>query len=156
MPLDIRTQRAAVLAVPLASGLFTSVAGHEPKAPPQRGLTAALWIQELRPIPPRSGLAVTSALVRWWLRINLNMLHEPQDDIDELCTNATTHLINEYTGGFTLGGAFGSGGGNIDLLGAHGEPLGAVGGHIPMGNQMMRVMTVNIPCVCNDVFEQEA
>ena len=152
MPLDIEPIRDAVLSHALASGYFEQVSGHEPKSPPPNGLSADLWSQDIQPIALASGLAATSARVAFWLRINLNMLMEPQDDIDPMCDAACAYLINALTGDLTLGGLIR----NIDLLGAHGESLNARGGYLPIGNQMMRIRTINIPCIVNDCFEQLA
>lgn len=133
-----------------SSGHFERFARHEPKNPPSNGISGAIWLQEVRPLSLVSGLAVTSALVTFWLRIYQNMLLDPQDDIDPLVSDACTYLMNAYSGDFTLGGLIK----DVDLLGAHGEPLSARAGYVTIGNQMDRVMTLNIPCVVNDVFEQ--
>lgn len=135
-----------------ASGHFDRFARHELKAPPGNGLTGAIWVQEVRPIALRSGLAVTSARVAFWLRIYQNMLMEPQDDIDPKVDAARDALMLAYSGDFTLGGLIAE----VDLLGAHGEPLMARAGYQQLGQQMMRVVTINIPCIVNDAYPQAA
>jgi hypothetical protein len=63
---------------------------------------------------------------------------------------AMTGLIGAYSADFTLGGSVR----NIDLLGEYGEKLGAQAGYITIGGVMYRIMTLTIPCIVNDMWEQ--
>lgn len=136
----------------LASGLFESVNGHEPKSAPSNGLTAAVWSQTIGPAPRGSGLAVTSGLLTFFLRIFQNMLMEPQDAIDPLVLNAVDKLFAAYSGDFTLGGLVR----NVDLLGATGTALSAQAGYINQDGRLYRAMTITIPLIVNDLWSQEA
>lgn len=133
-----------------ASGHFDQFVRHEPKNPPGNGLTGSIWVQRVRPVPASSGLRSTCGLVTFWLRIYMNMLSDPQDDIDPTVDAARDHLMGAYSSGFTLGGLIR----NVDLLGATGEPLSAQAGYVTIGNQMNRVTTITIPCVVNDCWDQ--
>ena len=63
MSLDTTAIMNAVLSHAAASGYFDRVAGHEPKNAPGNGLSAAVWVDRIGPVPAGSGLAATSALV---------------------------------------------------------------------------------------------
>jgi hypothetical protein len=134
----------------LASGYFDRVNLHEPKNAPGNGLSAAIWVDEIRPVA--SGLAVTGALVTVNLRIFLNMLQEPQDAIDPNIVKAVDALMTAYSGDFTLGDLIR----DVDLLGEHGDGLSAQAGYIEQDHKMFRVMTLKIPMVVNDVWAQVA
>lgn len=131
-------------------GVFASVNAHEPKAAPTNGLTGALWVDEITPAPRRSGLASTSFRLAFNFRVSMNMLADPQDEIDPAVLTAVMLLLRAYAGDFELGGqvAF------IDLLGAHGAPLSAKAGYMPQDGRLYRVMTIAIPVVINDVTDQ--
>lgn len=139
----------AVVSDAQASGYFDKVNLHEPKRKPGTRLTAAIWVQNLKPIT-LSGLASTSALVLFMLRIYSNMLQEPQDMIDPRLLKAASHLIRRYHDDFDFGGAIR----NVDLLGAHGVALEATAGYLEQDNAMFRIMDLTIPCIVNDVWPQ--
>lgn len=134
------------------TGLFEKVNGHEPKNSPGNGLTAAVWVDTIDPIALASGLAVTSARVPVMVRIYTNMLMEPQDAIDPNIINAVSVLMGEYAGDFDLGGLVR----NVDLLGQHGVPLRAQAGYLEQDKKLYRVMTITVPLIVNDVWNQEA
>jgi len=140
----------ALISHALASGMFSNVSGFEPKSAPGTGLTAALWLDSLTPIPAASGLSATAARLTFRLRIYTSMLSEPQDAIDPEVLTATQVLIVAYSGDFTLGGLVR----NVDLLGAHGQSLSAQAGYLNQDGRLMRVMDLTIPLVINDIATQ--
>lgn len=140
----------AVVSDAQASGYFDKVNLHEPKRKPGMRLTAAIWVQNLKPIPLASGLNSTSALVLFMLRIYSNMLQEPQDMIDRNMLKASSHLMRRYHDDFDFGGAIR----NVDLLGAFGVALEAQAGYLEQDNTMFRIMDITIPCIVNDVWPQ--
>lgn len=133
-------------------GFFDHIAKHEPKATPEQGLTAASWIQDLRPVQARSGLAATSVRVEFVTRIYHNMLAEPQDDIDLRCFDAIDTLMETYTGDFTLGGLVS----HVDVLGGVGEPLRARGAYLSQSGTLYRVFDIITPLIINDAWTQSA
>lgn len=143
---------SAVASHAAASGYFDRVTLHEPKNKPGNGLSAAVWVQFLGPVPAGSGLRATTALVLVNVRVMSNMLQEPQDEIDPNILDAVDALITAYSADFTLGGLVR----NVDLLGQTGQRLQATAGYLPMGNPptMYRVMTINVPLIVNDAWEQ--
>lgn len=149
--LDITAILNALESHAAASGRFEKVNTHEPKnAPPNGGLTAALWVQQVRPYPPGSGLAATTGVITFTLRIYQSMLTEPQDMIDPNIVAAADAMLAAYSSDFKLGGLIR----NIDLLGASGTPLSAQAGYISVDRTLYRVMDLTIPCVVNDLWSQ--
>lgn len=140
----------AMVSHALASGYFETVNMHEPKRAPGNGLTAAVWLQRLLPVPRGSGLSATSVLVVFSLRIFQNMLMEPQDAIDPNMLRAVDSLCASYSGDFTLGGLIRK----VDLLGSSGSSLSAEAGYIKQDDRLFRVMTLTVPLIVNDVWEQ--
>jgi hypothetical protein len=142
--------RDQVISHTLTLGVFDKVANHEPKNAPGNGLFCSIWADRIEPLGDASGLASTSGRVAFHIRIETNMLQEPQDDIDGLMLTATTTLMAEYSGHFTLGGTVR----DVDLLGAHGEALNAQAGYLDIDRKLYRVMIVVLPVIINDLWSQ--
>jgi hypothetical protein len=152
MSLDTTGMLDSIVSHAMRLGLFERVNTSEPKNSPGNGLTAAVWLQMLGPVPVGSGLASTSARVEFMLRIYSNMLAEPQDAIDPEILAALDVLMGAYSGDFDLGGTVR----NVDLLGAHGVGLSAVAGYLAVDNKMFRVVDLTLPLIVNDVWDQVA
>lgn len=150
MSLDVSSLFAKIESHALTLGLFERVNTHEPKNAPGKGLSAAIWIQRIRPAPTDSGLAATTARLEFRIRLYTDMIQEPQDAIDPAMLTAVDKLLNAYSGDFTLDGSIR----NVDVLGQTGEPLGAEAGYINQDGKMMRVMDVTLPLIVNDVWTQ--
>ena len=134
----------------LSTGWFDVVSGHEPKRAPGNGVSAAVWVEDVSPIPARSGLASTSARVELSVRCMTPMLAEPQDGIDPNLVGAADALMRAYTGDFTLGDLVA----NVDLLGSHGPGLRGRAGYLNQDQQLYRVFVITLPLVCNDLWDQ--
>lgn len=147
----IKSARDKILSVASESGYFPGgVHGHEPKSAPSAAeLSIAVWLVDIKPIPLRSGLSVTSARVPMMARIHKGMITEPQDDIDPDLASASSFLLAQLTADFGISGAY------IDLLGAHGDPLGSTFGYLPIDSTIFRVTETVIPFIVDDVFDQE-
>lgn len=140
----------AVVSDAQLSGYFDKVNTHEPKRKPGSGLTAAVWVQSIDPIPLASGLASTSARIVFMLRIYSNMLKEPQDAIDPEVIKALSNLMRRYHDDFDFGGVIR----NIDLLGSYGVALAAQAGYLEIDGTNFRIMDLTVPCLVNDVWPQ--
>jgi hypothetical protein len=151
MALDIDGIIDAVASHAAASGWFDNVNGHEPKNAPPGGLTGAVWVEAIRPAAS-SGLASSSALLVLNLRMYTSMLQEPQDRIDPVMVKALSDLYSAYAGDYTLGGLVR----HVDLRGADGIPLQAKAGYINQDQRMYRVITITLPVVVNDAWDEEA
>jgi len=141
---------AAVESHALALGHFDRVNRHEPKSAPGNGVSAAIWVQNLRPVAAGSGLQSTSARLEVSIRVYVNMLADPQDEIDTRILAATDALMAAYSGDFELGGLIR----NVDLLGAHGDPLQADAGYLEQDNRLYRVVVITLPLLINDLYAQ--
>lgn len=150
MALDVTALFDAMESHALSTGLFESVNGHEPKRASGNGLTAAVWMQDIGPVPESSGLSATTGLLTFFLRIYQNMLMQPQDAIDPMVTEAVNSLLIAYSGDFELGGNVR----NVDLLGSTGIGLSARAGYINQDGKLFRVMTITIPLIINDLWSQ--
>lgn len=133
----------------LSTGYFDFVNQHEPKTAPNRGLTAAVWIDEIEPIRS-SGMNSTTVRVAFNARIYQNFIKQPQDMIDPEMMDAADAFFSRVTGDFTLGGVARQ----VDLLGAYGKPLLGQSGYINIDNKVYRVFTMTIPVIINDAWTQ--
>lgn len=150
MSLDSNAIIDAVASHAAASGWFERVNRHEPKNAPGHGLTAAVWVDQLGPVPAGSGLRKTSARVVLNVRVFQNMLAEPQDEIDPNMMSAVDALMTAYSGDFELGGNVR----NVDLLAQAGTPLAARSGYLHQDNRMFRIYDITLPLIVSDVWEQ--
>ncbi|MFH9248235.1 hypothetical protein ACH4LK_22740 [Streptomyces lydicus] len=149
MALDIAGLTDALTSHAMSLGYFEQVNGHEPKNAPGYGLTAAVWANQVQTIRS-SGLASVSALLVFNVRIYTSAQSLPADAIDPDMLTAVDALCAAYSGDFTLGGLLR----HIDLLGAHGQPLDVQAGYIQQDGALYRVMTITVPCVVNDLWEE--
>lgn len=135
-----------------ADGRFGQVLKHEPVSGPGSGLTYAVWVTDLAPVPTSSGLASTTARLELAGRIYTPADTEPMDDTDDLVVGATDTLMTAYSGGFKLGDSVRC----IDLLGAYGAALRARYGYLPIDSTTYRIATMTIPIIVNNAWTQEA
>ncbi len=140
----------AVVSDVQASGWFDQVNQHEPKAKPGMGMTAAVWVQSIGPVPAGSGLSQTTARIQFMCRLYSSMLMEPQDMIDPNMLKAVSNLVRRYHDDFDFGGIIR----NVDLFGNFGEALGAEFGYVEQDRALYRACTLTIPCIVNDVWPQ--
>ena len=150
--MDVSGIVSAVTSHAKATGLFQGVNGHEPKAAPQNGLTCAVWADSVGPVPGASGLQVTTAYVVLSVRLYTSMVQQPYDSIDPKLMDAVDKLLTAYSGDFQLGGKVR----NVDLLGMFGSELSAQAGYINQDSKIYRVMTITLPLVVNDTWNQAA
>lgn len=135
----------------LDSGYFDDVNGHEPKSSPGTKVTFAVWVQNIIPVES-SGLAITSGLFILNGRIYMSMMRKPYEIIDPKITAAASYIIGRMNASFQLGGNDGVRA--IDLLGMAGTKLSAAAGYVEIDRQMLRVMTITIPIIINDMWAQ--
>jgi hypothetical protein len=151
MSLPITDITDRVVSHALGTGLFETVNQAEPKNAPGNGLTCAVWAERISFVRS-SGLASGSARLVFTVRIYSNINAGPDEAIDPELLNAVDHLFAAYSSDFTLGGLVR----HVDLLGAHGVPLEAVAGYLLVEGGEYRVMTIVLPLIVNDLWEQAA
>lgn len=151
MTLNITGILDGVVSHAMASGHFEQVNEHEPANAPSHGLTAAVWTDSVQAIRS-SGLASTTAVLVFNVRIYTSIQSEPADAIDPNMLTAVDDLCAAYIGDFTLDGLVR----HVDILGAHGQALLVRAGYIQQSGAVFRVMTITLPVVVNDLWEQVA
>lgn len=132
--------------------LFGGVTTHEAKSKPMGDMSAEIWGMAIRALPQVSGLGETAGLLTFHIRIRTPMMQKPEDDTDKRLMSASLTLIGEYSGNFTLGGTVMA----IDLLGMHGESVGAQLGYLEQDGTLFRVSTVVLPIVIDNLWTQGA
>lgn len=150
MSLGTRSILDKVVTHAMTLGVFAKVNTHEYKNAPGKGLYCEIWAETIA--PARSGLDVTSAVLTLNVRIRSDMIAEPQDGIDPAILDAVDLLMDAYTGDFELGGTAR----NIDLLAGSTPGLRADAGYLDQGGKLFRVVTITMPIIINDVWNQEA
>ncbi len=133
--------------------LFDAVNGHEPKAAPGNGITCSIWVAGFRPTQS-GGLASTTMVLTFNVRLYTSMLTDPQDMIDPNLMTAVEKLVGSLSADFTLDGMESVR--CIDLLGMDSEGLGGEAGYLEIDKKMFRVFTITVPLLINDAFPQVA
>jgi hypothetical protein len=141
---------SAVESVAMRTGKFRRVNLHEPKSAPGSGLTCAIWIQSIDPFTSGSGLNSTTGYLVLFARVYGNMFTKPEDNLDPVMTKAASALVGAFSADYTLNGTCR----NIDLLGEGGTTLRAQAGFEEIGSTQYRIMTVTVPCIVNDCWDQ--
>lgn len=150
MGLPVRDITNAIHSLLASRGYYDRVSMHEPKNAPGNGITAAAWFDNMVPIQS-SGLNVTSVLAAWNIRLQTNMIAEPQDEIDPNLLEALEDTLDAINGDFDLGiDQIRS----VDLLGAHGQPLTSSAGYVNQDKTLYRAILITLPLIVNDCWEQ--
>lgn len=151
MALDILGILDAVVSHALSLGRFEAVNGHEPKNAPGLGLTAAVWADRVDTVRS-SGLDSTSVRLLLNVRLYTGAEQEPADAIDPNLMTALDALMRAYVGDFTLGGLVRE----VDVRGTHGIGLEARAGYLQQDAALLRVMTIALPVIVNDLWDEVA
>ena len=134
-------------------GVFDRVNTHEPKTAPGRWITCAIWVERIDPVAGLSGLASSTGRITFNVRLYTNMLQQPQDLIDPNLVRAADELIRAYSGDFTLGGTVM----NVDLRGmGGGQGLYVQGGYLNQNERIYRCMTLWLPVLVEDLWDEAA
>lgn len=133
----------------LELGLFERVNRHEPKNAPPLGLTCAIWVQTIQSAAS-SGLASTTAHVVFTVRLFSSMMQEPQDAIDPNMMDAVDLLITALIADFTLGNTVRQ----IDVRGIAGIRMSAQAGYLRQQDTEYRVMSITLPVLINDAWDE--
>lgn len=146
-----RKIQRAVLSHAEASGHFDRVGEHTPKNAPGHGITAAITLRRIVPVPSRSGMNTTTIRADWRLE-----LYKPMEDqpglIDPSLAAATIEVFLRLSADFTLGGLVDE----IPLLGANGASgLTAEQRYVQFPNgSHYRLVEIAVPTVHDDVLTQ--
>ena len=143
---------AHVQSAALELGIFETVNTHEPLSAPGNGVHAALWVDSIIPVGRASGLAATSGVVTLMFRVYSSAMQKERDAIDPAILAAVSALLGQYSSTFTFGGTVR----NVDLLGMYGRSLSAQAGYLTQDAKILRIFTVTVPVVINDLWQMEA
>lgn len=132
-----------------STGLFESVQDHERTSASTGGLTADVWLGPIKPLPPQSGLDITSSLLTLTVRIYMDAMSPPAN-LEQEIGGAADALMTAYNAAFTFGGTVSW----IDLLGEYSSGLFGDPGWVTVGGVFYRCITITVPCVIDDVWPQ--
>jgi hypothetical protein len=152
MALNVRTILDAVESHALASGFFQAVNGHEPMSPPTSGITCAVWVEQIGPARGGSNINSTTARLALFVRLYTSLSQQEPDAIDPALMDALDGLMAAYSSDFTLDGLIR----HVDLLGAYGDPLSARAGYLAESGTEYRVLTITLPLIVSNLWEQVA
>ncbi len=147
--LDINTILDKVKSHAQSLGVFGSVNTFEPTTPSSNEVDCSIWLDEIIPVTS-SGLASTSVCVTFTVAIYANMLAEPYDETDAKLIRALDALMTAYNGDFTLDGTIR----DVDIFGRHTQGLRVTAEYFKPEGVLFRVLTITLPLVGNDVWEQ--
>lgn len=133
-------------------GTFNWVQVMEPDQQPGEGIGCAIWLNRLQPARNASGLDTTTVRLEYSIRLYKSLTTFPQETIDTDMLTACADLMMSFSAGFSLQGMARA----VDLLGAHGPGLEMAAGYIEQDGNQYRIMTITVPVVVNDVWDQEA
>lgn len=134
--------------------LFRSINGAEPLNPPTSGLSYSLMFGKLGPARRASGLASTSGRLEFTARVEAPRTSQTQEQTDKALLYAVVSLMVAYSGDFELADVPDGLVQSIDLLGAYGTPMEAIGGWITQGEVPYRMADMTLAVILNDVFPQ--
>jgi len=143
---EITATLRAVESYLLASGYFGSQAQiGEPKSPPGEGLTATVFMDRAGVAElTLGGKTIEQHVVT--LRIYLNMLAEPQEDVELTLAKVVQEVISDLLGDYDLGATIR----NVDAAGQYGTSVGTAWGYVDVGGVMFRIADVTLPLVVDD------
>jgi len=154
MDIDTIIDNVIALANAQTSGgnpLFVDVLDYECRAMPPDGIIASVYFNELGGVPDDSGLAATSGTLVLNVRLYVSTVRQPYGTTERSIVRAAQQMCGALNASFTLDGSVR----NVDIFGASGVRLRAVGGYIPaQDGKLMRVVTITLPTIVNDVWEQ--
>jgi hypothetical protein len=153
MSLDTTALANALLSHALATGHVKRHALTEPTGSPGQGVTCTVVLRRWAPVRKRSGLAATSLRCQFDVALYLPMPDQAGSAVDALLWAANDALIGAYSQDFELGGQAAA----VDLLGMAGDPLSGELGYTRLaGDQLYRVLTISVPVLIDNVYQQEA
>lgn len=149
MALNITSILDGLVSHAMGTGYFQQVNEHESKQSAFEGLTCEIWVEQVRPVKT-SGLASTSIMIQFQVRMYAGTMAEPYDDTDANLVVALDALMRDYISDFTLGGLLR----HVDVFGAHSNGVRASTGFVNHDGKEFRVFSINLPCIVDDLWDQ--
>jgi hypothetical protein len=147
-PLRYREVMDAQASLVASLGVVKRNLSYEPKGSPGDGLTAATWVDEVRPHVKASGLAVGSVVVVTVTRFMTNFKGSPTGEIDPTLVDAADLMIEALHGNFDLArdGCW------VDLGGESGAMWSVKAGYVELDNSVYRIVDVSVPYILTDIY----
>lgn len=142
MAFNLTATLDALLTHLAGSGHFEHVQVGEPKSPPSTtGLTGAIFISNLvtNDLTFQLGVEVHTVTVRCYL----NMMHEPQKDVELKIAEAISKIITDLLGDWNLSTAID----HIDSAGQFGSGIDVNFSYLDVGGTMFRLADITVPMV---------
>lgn len=150
MSLDAASILAVVQSDAQTLGVFDRVNTHQPDNAPGSGVTCAVWVASLEPYSAASGLNRTTVVLTLNVRVYVPLIQADPDVMDPNLMAAVDLLMAQYSGDYDCGGLAR----NVDLLGASGSALSAQAGYQTIQDKNFRVVTITLPIIINDLWNQ--
>jgi hypothetical protein len=151
---DVEGIQAAICAAGLRTAYVDTFDDHEPREAPNQGVHAACWLLSVKPVGPRvSGLGSAGTVVTYLVRLYMSAnksTNVPYGEIESQMKRATAALYAQYIGDFTLGGRVR----NVDIFGHSSPGLSADAGYAKFDGADFRIMTITLPLIVNDEYEE--
>tara|TARA_R100001530_G_scaffold33644_3_gene26392 strand:- start:968 stop:1423 length:456 start_codon:yes stop_codon:yes gene_type:complete len=141
----IKTTLESIQGYLAASGYFHDVQIGEPKQPPAGELAAAIYMSSVNVVLvfANGGTRENHQIM---VRIYLNMLSLPEEDIEKRMAEVVSKVTSDLIGDADQRGTVMT----IDVGGMHGPALNIRWGHVDVGGTMYRVADMLVPVIVDD------
>ena len=145
MAFAIKTTLESIQGYLTASGYFHDVQIGEPKQPPAGELAAAIYMSSVNVVLvfANGGTRENHQIM---VRIYLNMLSLPEEDIEKRMAEVVSKVTSDLIGDADQRGTVMT----IDVGGMHGPALNIRWGHVDVGGTMYRVADMLVPVIVDD------
>lgn len=140
MAFDVKASIEAIHGYLTASGYPGRVQVGEPKQPPSEQIMAAVYMRSSTITRVYLG-GDTGELHIVSIRLHMNMLHEPTEDIEYRLALAVSQISSDLLGDYELGGTIRE----IDAAGMNGTPMSATWGYVSISDLMYRTVEITVP-----------
>lgn len=144
MAFNIKTTIQAIASYLQASGYFQTVNTGEPKSPPTGKLNAAVFMDSVNVV--QLTLATTIEIHAVIIRIYINMMSDPEEQIEYQMAEAVSKVSSDLIGEYDLGATIR----NVDAGGAHSSGLRASWGYLELGGIIYRIVDMYVPLLVDD------
>lgn len=127
-----------------ALGVFAATIGHDPENAPPSGITCSIALGPVKPVTS-SGLDAVSGQVTLMVHVWNFAQKRPLDEVDPDVLAAACSLMGAFAGGFTLGETVR----NVELFSMSADP-----GYVNFESKEFRTMSITLPILINDMFEE--
>ena len=127
-----------------AGGYVSQASVGEPKSPPTEYVSASVIMDSFSVVSLTLGTTIELQSVT--IRLYLNMLMEPTEEVEYKLAEVASQIGSDLLGDYDLGASIR----NVDVGGQHGSPLRAQWGYVDLGGTMFRVVDIFVPLIVDD------